>query len=178
MYPGSQSWQVARMGIADMTRFASRGIYVSGGVNDVLKIPNHRHRRSLRPRRERPRRRAAQPRDEFPPSHPRSSQLVCAAYIGPGCVGTGSSAASLKLAARSLRLRQVVQEVRRTFPALVDGLTGAADCSVTHGPMWSIYSLHCELRHTPRSSAALRSARPDHKERCHVRRASFRRTSE
>jgi hypothetical protein len=43
--------------------------------------------------------------------------LICADYIGPACVGTGSQAASRKLVARSLWLRQVVQEVRRTFPA-------------------------------------------------------------
>src|SRR5262245_29423090 len=33
------------------------------------KKPNHRHRRLLRPRRERPRRRAAEQRDELAPSH-------------------------------------------------------------------------------------------------------------
>jgi hypothetical protein len=32
-------------------------------------IPNHRHRRLLRPRRERPRRRAPEPRHELPPPH-------------------------------------------------------------------------------------------------------------
>src|SRR5262249_2260558 len=53
-------------------------------------VSNHRHRRLLRPCRDRPRHRSAEPRNELPPPHWLCLQAArAAAYPGRGCRGTG-----------------------------------------------------------------------------------------
>jgi hypothetical protein len=42
----------------------------------TAEITDHRHRRLLRPRHQRPRRRASEPRDELPSPHPQSLVLI------------------------------------------------------------------------------------------------------
>jgi hypothetical protein len=89
----------------------------------LLKLGD-RHRRPLRPRRERRSHRAAEPRDEIPPPHPRSSQLIRAAYIE--LVGVGN------------RIAGGVTEIRGPQPSVAAGCVGSSTnrhCAGCHAPI-------------------------------------------
>src|SRR5262245_39870537 len=63
--------------------FSERGQIGRGGRKRTgVEIPDHRHRRLLRPRRHRPRRRAAEQRDEPAPPHHSITSSARASSVG------------------------------------------------------------------------------------------------
>jgi hypothetical protein len=78
--------------------------------NRESKKTNHRHRRLLRPRHQRPRSYTAKPRDKFPPSHPSSPEATMWGSLsrsgshGNGCISQGDQPPATFFAARKAAL--------------------------------------------------------------------------